>query len=69
MTKAFQNAEAHMVAPFKYVEVLFTLVFGVFVLRETYDFYHLLGTFFVIFGLVLNVWYKTKYKKSHPKAA
>lgn len=69
MTKAFQNAEAHMVAPFKYVEVLFTLVFGVFVLGETYDFYHLLGTFFVIFGLVLNVWYKTKYKKSHPKAA
>ena len=69
MTKAFQNAEAHMVAPFKYVEVLFTLVFGVFVLQETYDFYHLLGTFFVIFGLVLNVWYKTKYKKSHPKAA
>ncbi|MDC3330558.1 DMT family transporter, partial [Flavobacteriaceae bacterium] len=40
MTKAFQNAEAHMVAPFKYVEVLFTLVFGVFVLGETYDFYH-----------------------------
>ena len=69
MTKAFQNAEAHMVAPFKYVEVLFTLVFGVFVLGETYDFYHLLGTFFVIFGLVLNVWYKTKNKKSHPKAA
>ena len=69
MTKAFQNAEAHMVAPFKYVEVLFTLVFGVFVLGETYDFYHLLGTFFVIFGLVLNIWYKTKYKKSHPKAA
>jgi len=69
MTKAFQNAEAHMVAPFKYVEVLFTLVFGVFVLQETYDFYHLLGTFLVVFGLVLNVWYKTKYKKSHPKAA
>ncbi|MDA8877939.1 DMT family transporter, partial [Flavobacteriaceae bacterium] len=45
MTKAFQNAEAHMVAPFKYVEVLFTLAFGVFVLQETYDFYHLLGTF------------------------
>lgn len=69
MTKAFQNAEAHMVAPFKYVEVLFTLVFGVFVLQETYDFYHLLGTFLVVFGLVLNVWYKIKYKKSHPKAA
>jgi len=69
MTKAFQNAEAHMVAPFKYVEVLFTLAFGVFVLQETYDFYHLLGTFLVIFGLILNVVYKTKYKKNRPKAA
>ena len=62
MTKAFQNAEAHMVAPFKYVEVLFTLFFGVFVLSETYDVLHLLGTFLVIFGLVLNVLYKSKLK-------
>ena len=60
MTKAFQNAEAHMVAPFKYVEVLFTLLFGVFVLSETYDFFHLLGAFLVIAGLVMNVLYKTK---------
>ena len=62
MTKAFQNGEAHMVAPFKYVEVLFTLLFGVFVLSESYDFLHLLGTFLVIFGLVLNVLYKSKIK-------
>jgi len=67
MTKAFQNAEAHMVAPFKYIEVLFTLGFGVLVLGETYDFYQLLGTFLVIFGLVLNVWYKSRNKKNHPK--
>jgi drug/metabolite transporter (DMT)-like permease len=57
-----------MVAPFKYVEVLFTLLFGVFVLSETYDFFHLLGTFLVIVGLVMNVLYKTKNKsqKNHP---
>ena len=60
MTKAFQNAEAHMVAPFKYVEVLFTLMFGFFVLKESYDFYQFLGTFLVILGLVLNVLYKSK---------
>ena len=60
MTKAFQNAEAHMVAPFKYVEVLFTLIFGFFVLKEAYDVYQFLGTFLVILGLVLNVWYKSK---------
>jgi drug/metabolite transporter (DMT)-like permease len=62
MTKAFQNGEAHMVAPFKYVEVVFTLLFGVFVLTETYDFLHLFGTFLVIFGLVLNVLYKSRMK-------
>ena len=60
MTKAFQNAEAHMVAPFKYVEVLFTIIFGFIVLKEAYDFYQFLGTFLVILGLVLNVWYKSK---------
>lgn len=62
MTKAFQNAEAYMVAPFKYVEVLFTLTFGVLVIKEQYDLFHLLGSFLVIFGLVLNVWYKARGK-------
>lgn len=63
MTKAFQNGEAHMVAPFKYVEVIFTLLFGVFVLYETYDFFHLVGTFLVVFSLVLNVLYKSRLNK------
>jgi drug/metabolite transporter (DMT)-like permease len=63
MTKAFRNGEAHMVAPFKYVEVLFTLLFGFFVLSEQYDFFQLLGTFLVIFGLVFNILYKSYLKK------
>lgn len=62
MTKAFQNAEAYMVAPFKYVEVVFTLSFGVFLFQEFYSFMHLLGTFLVIFGLALNVLYKARTK-------
>lgn len=60
MTKAFQNAEAHMVAPFKYVEVIFTLLFGVFILQENYELLHLVGTFLVIVSLVFNVLYKTR---------
>ncbi|MFQ3341544.1 MAG: drug/metabolite transporter (DMT)-like permease [Flavobacteriaceae bacterium] len=71
MTKAFRNGEVHMIAPFKYVEVLFTLLFGAFVLSEQYDFFQLLGTFLVIFGLILNISYKKyfikKTKKNHPK--
>ena len=62
MTKAFQNAEAYVVAPFKYVEVIVTLSFGVFLFEENYTFLHLLGTFLVIFGLALNVVYKSKKK-------
>ena len=68
MTKAFQNAEAHMVAPFKYVEVIFTLFFGVFVLYETYDFYHFTGTFLVVFSLILNVLYKSRLNNKIKKA-
>lgn len=63
MTKAFQNAEAHMVAPFKYVEVIFTLLFGVFILHENYELLHLVGTFLVIVSLVFNVLYKTRLNK------
>ena len=67
MTKAFRNGEAHMVAPFKYVEVLFTLLFGFFVLSEQYEFFQLLGTFLVIFGLVFNIFYKSYLKKEQKK--
>lgn len=63
MTKAFQKAEAHMVAPFKYIEVIFTLLFGVFILNETYEILHLVGTFLVVFSLVLNVLYKISLNK------
>lgn len=63
MTKAFQNAEAHMVAPFKYVEVIFTMLFGVFILHENYELLHILGTFLVIVSLVFNVLYKTRLNK------
>ncbi len=63
MTKAFQNAEANMVAPFKYVEVIFTMLFGVFILHENYELLHIVGTFLVIVSLVFNVLYKTRLNK------
>ena len=64
MTKAFRTYEANMVAPFKYVEVFFTLTFGVFVFDEKYSFYSLLGIFLIIFGLVLNIRFKSKVQKN-----
>lgn len=63
MTKAFRTYEANMVAPFKYVEVFFTLTFGIFIFDEQYSFFSLLGIFLIIFGLILNIRYKAKTQK------
>ena len=58
MTKAFQNGFAYKVAPIKYVEVVFTIVFGVWILDEKYSLLTLIGIFMVIGGLVFNLIYK-----------
>jgi len=67
MTKAFQSAEAHMVAPFKYVEVVFTLIIGYTIIDEKYSVLHLLGALLVIFGLLLNIFYREKNLKKTKK--
>ena len=36
MTKAFQNEEVHMIAPFKYVEIVFTLIIRFTIIDEKY---------------------------------
>ncbi len=62
MTKAFQIASTTQVAPLKYIEVVFTLLFGTFIFNEVYTFWSLLGIALIIGGLILNVLYKEKYK-------
>ena len=59
-TKAFQFGQAYTVAPFKYVEVVFTLSLGVFYFQEVYTFWNLFGTALVIVSLSLNVIYKSR---------
>lgn len=58
MTKAFQIASTSHVAPLKYIEVVFTLLLGIFLFGEVYTFWSLLGIAMIIGGLVLNVVYK-----------
>lgn len=60
MTKAFQIASTNQVAPLKYIEVIFTVLFGVFIFAEIYTIWSLLGIVLIILGLVLNVVYKSK---------
>ena len=60
MTKAFQQGEASKVAPFKYVEVIFTLSFGVYLFDENYTLQSLLGMAMVISGLTASTLYKER---------
>ena len=58
MTKAFQMAQTSQVAPLKYIEVIFTVLFGLFVFGEIYTLWSLLGIAMIICALVLNSFYK-----------
>jgi len=60
MTKAFQIASTNQVAPIKYVEVIFTVLIGIFWFGEIYTLWSILGIFLIITGLILNVLFKQK---------
>ncbi len=60
MTKAFQYAEANLVAPMKYIEVIFTMLIGIIWFGDVYTIYSLLGIVLIMIGLVLNVLIKKK---------
>jgi drug/metabolite transporter (DMT)-like permease len=55
MTKAFQGAQTNMVAPLKYLEVIFTMLVGIIWFEDLYNFWSLFGILLVITGLVLNM--------------
>ena len=63
MTRAFQLEEASVLAPFKYMELVFALVFTYFIFGETYKPIAFLGMFMIIAGMLLNVFFKSKNKK------
>lgn len=62
MTKAFQNGKTDQIAPIKYVEVIFTVMFGLFLFDEIYSIWSLLGISLIIGSLILNVLYKARKK-------
>jgi len=55
MTKAFQSKETNIVAPLKYIEVIFTILIGVIWLNETYSFWSIFGIIMIVFGLIMNL--------------
>lgn len=58
MTKAFQTGKTSQVAPFKYVEVIFTVSLGLLLYNEIYTFWSFLGITLIIGSLILNALYK-----------
>ncbi len=60
MTKAFQIAEANIISPFKYAEVVFTLIAGFIFFGEYQSWIALLAMIIICVSLVANVWVKAR---------
>lgn len=55
MTKALQGTKTSIVAPLKYLEVVFTMLVGIVWFGDLYNFWSLLGMLLIITGLILNM--------------
>ena len=55
LTKAFQSYETSVIAPFKYLEVIFTMLIGMFWFQEAYNWWTVLGICLIFLGLSYNL--------------
>jgi len=60
MTQAFQLEETSVLAPFKYMELIYALLIGLVLFGEKYSWIVLLGMCMIIIGMVTNVYWKVK---------
>ena len=60
MTRAFSMEAASVLAPFKYMELVYALLIGFFFFGETYSFFAFTGIFLIISGMLLNIYAKQK---------
>ncbi|WP_240915507.1 DMT family transporter [Polaribacter sp. 20A6] len=60
MTKALQSHETNVIAPLKYLEVVFMIAIGAFWFGEIYNLWTILGVFLIMFGLIYNIYLKRK---------
>ncbi|MGK0413840.1 MAG: drug/metabolite transporter (DMT)-like permease [Polaribacter sp.] len=56
MTKALQSHETNIIAPLKYLEVVFMIFIGAFWFDEIYNLWTLFGVFLILIGLVYNIY-------------
>jgi len=55
MTKAFQIEEASTLAPFKYMELVYALIMGLYFFDEKYSRIAFAGILLIVAGMILNV--------------
>ena len=60
LTKSFQNGKVNIVAPLKYLEVIFTIILGVCFFGEIHTEYSLLAIFLILIGVFFNILLKKK---------
>jgi drug/metabolite transporter (DMT)-like permease len=60
MTRALQAHETNIIAPLKYLEVVFMIIIGAFWFDEIYNLWTLFGIFLILIGLVYNIYLKRK---------
>lgn len=60
MTKAFQLEETSVLAPFKYMELVYAIILTYFFFGESYTFMAIIGMIFIIGGMMLNIYVKKK---------
>jgi drug/metabolite transporter (DMT)-like permease len=58
LTKSFQLAETSVVAPIKYMELVYALIFGFFLFGEHYALFPILEMSLIVIGMLWNVWLK-----------
>lgn len=58
MTIAFQTEETSVLAPFKYMELVYALIMGFFFFGETYTWLPFLGILLIVVGMIMNVYSK-----------
>lgn len=60
MTRAFQTEETSVLAPFKYMELIYAIIMGYVIFGETYELIPMLGILLILGGMLSNVWAKGK---------
>jgi drug/metabolite transporter (DMT)-like permease len=67
MTLAFKLEESTVVVPFKYLEVVYVMIFGYFIFEEGYTIKSLVAIAIILTGMFFNVYGKSLKQKKKLK--